>query len=126
MIKIFALLAIITSSLYGQISVIKTSDHTFDESVLEDQEKEYRYVVRQIDSLTNLKDYYMAKATRFRNRANRYQYQNGGANYPEAKKLWREADEYDNIVKRINDELEDLEVQKTELAKKIEASKISE
>ena len=93
-----------------------------NKSKLEDLEKEHIYPTQQIESLANLKDYYLAKAARFRNRANRYQFQTGGANYPEAKKLWKEADEYDNIVHRINEELVQLERQKSSVEKKMAAA----
>lgn len=70
------------------------------------------YVNQQIESLNKMKEYYKAKATRNRNRADRLQFQNY---YEESRALTAQADEYDEIVSRIDEELKLLETQRDDL-----------
>jgi len=69
------------------------------------KKEEIEYYNEQIQALTNLRDYYSAKAVRYRNRASHFEYQNGKENVLEAKKLKKEAEEYETIVGHIDQEL---------------------
>jgi hypothetical protein len=69
------------------------------------KKQEVEYYNEQIQSLTNLRDYYSAKALRYRNRANHFEYQNGPENLVESRKLKKQAEEYEIIVGRIEEEL---------------------
>ncbi len=73
----------------------------------------------QISSMMNLKNYYMAKAVRYRNRANRIKYQNSSESEDESSQLMKQAEECDDIVKKINIDLAKLEGERRKLEKKL-------
>lgn len=73
----------------------------------------------QIRSMSRLKNYYMAKSVRYRNRATRIRYQDPTQMRDESEKLAKQADEYDKIVKKLNMEIAKLESQRRRLEKKI-------
>lgn len=73
----------------------------------------------QISSMTRLKNYYMAKSVRYRNRATRIRYQDREEADSESEKLVKQANEYDKIVDRLNREIAKLESQKRKLEKKL-------
>jgi hypothetical protein len=84
------------------------------------QEQEVAYYDEQIQVLTNLRDYYSAKAVRYRNRANHFEYQNGKDTITEAKKLKKQAEEYEMIVGRIEEELVRLQEKRDILIEKLQ------
>ena len=57
----------------------------------------------EIESLTNLRDYYAAKMARYRNRASSYEFQ--GSDPEESKKLLSDADKLQGVVEQIEAEL---------------------
>lgn len=113
-IVLMLMLCVSSSALYSTSPMF--SDITPPQTQSE-QEKEYQYLTRQINSLVNLKDYYVAKAARFRNRGDRLQFQGGGDNIPEAQKLWKQAREYDKISQRIQVEIDKLKEQRESFSK---------
>jgi len=64
----------------------------------------------EIESLANLRDYYVARMTRYRNRAARIEFQEGG-DLELAKQLAQHADQLEGVVKQIEMELSRLEKQ---------------
>lgn len=75
----------------------------------------------EIESLGNLRDYYVAKSTRLKNRADRYQFQNNNSNLVEARRLYKQAQEADCTVQKIDEEIERREMEKEELEKQLPA-----
>jgi hypothetical protein len=82
------------------------------------RQQEIEYYDEQIQALTNLRDYYCAKAVRYRNRANHFEYQNGSDSIKESKKLKAQAEEYETIVSRIEEELVKLQEKRETLVGK--------
>ena len=80
-----------------------------------EDDQELQFINRQIESLENLKEYYSAKAVRYRNRGDRLQYETDSANILESRKLWKQADQYDKIADRIQTEIDKLQIQKERL-----------
>lgn len=83
---------------------------------------ELKYINHQIQALTELKSYYISKSSRTRNRATRLQYQ---GLIDESEKMSKEADDYDDIVKKIDGELTSLEAQKAKLLGNTKVSRLS-
>ena len=77
------------------------------------------HIDQQIDSMTRLKNYYMAKSVRYRNRATRIHFQDNDQMDGESDKLVKQANEYDKIVNKLNHEIVKLENQKRKLEKKL-------
>ena len=71
------------------------------------KERKLKSVHSEIESLANLREYYVAKMTRYRARAARYEFQ--GANLEVSKELAQLADQIEGIVKQIETELARLE-----------------
>lgn len=69
-------------------------------------EKELKFINGQIDSLTQLKKYYAAKAKRFKNRASRTKFRN--SNHGDSHKYQRLSKEYESISARVEVEIEEL------------------
>lgn len=70
----------------------------------------------EIESLANLRDYYSAKVARYRDRATRYEFQ--GDNLQESKKLSKEADKLEEVVKQIDAEIAILEKKRSAMLSK--------
>jgi len=60
---------------HGVEEPTQESECVYDPECTCENEDELKYLNRQIESLTNLKNYYAAKAVRFRNKGIRMQYQ---------------------------------------------------
>src|SRR3990167_10933567 len=60
-----------------------------------------QYLDDQINSLTRLKNYYIAKSTRYRNRANNIRFQQGENYQEEYERLNQQAIDYDKIAKNL-------------------------
>jgi hypothetical protein len=67
-----------------------------------------RYRRHEIESLANLREYYIARMTRYRNRALRIEFQEGG-DLELARQLLQHAEQLESIVKQIEMELVRLE-----------------
>jgi len=104
-----SLLSIYPARNYAQVDT-DDADGVFKEGNIND----LSYVDEQIEALTNMRNYYVAKVARNRNRADRLQYQNY---FLESQILTRQADQYQEIINRIDEELKLLEEKKTELEK---------
>ncbi len=81
-------------------------------------EETLQFVNDQINSLTRLRNYYMAKSARYRTKANTIRHQHGENSQEEYERLNQQADDYDNIVKNLNGEITKLDKQKRTLEKK--------
>ena len=79
------------------------------------RQRQLKVLNDEIESLINLRDYYVAKMTRLRNRAARLEFQEG--NLEEAKQLYIDADRIEGVVKQIESELARLEQQRSKLLK---------
>ena len=79
------------------------------------KERELKVLNNELESLVNLKDYYVAKMTRYRNRASRLEFQEG--NLEVSKLLALEADKIEGIVKQIEEEIGRLEQLREKLLK---------
>lgn len=108
----FSLLAIFSTS-----GILAEQITMFGQVHINEDEDELQYVNKQIESLTNLKNYYGAKSVRFRNRASRLQFQQNLQT--EARRLTAQADEYDKIVEKLNAEINRLEQQRDALDGKL-------
>ena len=72
----------------------------------------------QIESLENLKEYYLAKAKRLRNKGDRLQYNLNEETLPIAEKCWKSADNYDKISDQIQEEINNLEQERKQVAER--------
>ncbi len=72
------------------------------------------YLNEQIKFLTEMKNYYEAKSVRNRNRARVLQYQDYQT---EARRMFKESDDYDKLVSVINNEISQLEKERESLLK---------
>jgi len=79
------------------------------------KERELNMLSNEIESLTNLRDYYVAKMTRYRNKASRLEFQEMGLD--ESKELMELADKLEGIVEQIEEEIVRLEQVKESLLK---------
>src|SRR3990167_9250937 len=71
------------------------------------KDRELNVLSNKIESLANLRDYYVAKMTRYRNKASRLEYQ--GQNFEESKELADFANKLEGIVDQIDEEIARLE-----------------
>jgi hypothetical protein len=62
----------------------------------------------QIKSLEDLKEHYLAKATRLRNRGDRLQFNSKDDGLISAQKCWQSANQYDKIADQIQGEIDKL------------------
>ena len=62
----------------------------------------------QIKSLGDLKEYYLAKATRLRNRGDRLQFNSEEDGLISAQKCWQSANQYDKLADQIQEEIDKL------------------
>lgn len=83
-----------------------------------DQEIDMKMINSQIESLTNLKEYYLTKAARVRNLGDRLQFSSHQDGLITAQKCWQSADEYDRISDQIQEEINNLEKEKRQVLKK--------
>lgn len=72
----------------------------------------------QIESLENLKDYYLAKATRLRSRGDRIQFNSKAGGVTSAQKCWRSANQYDKIADQIQGEIDNLKAERDSVQNK--------
>ena len=73
----------------------------------------------QIDSLVRLRNYYSAKAARYRSRATRVRLQENPEGDEQAERLVEQAEDYDQIVKKLNGQICQLEKERKSLEKKL-------
>ena len=110
-------LALITIIIF---SVLHTSVHAESTGSLHDtngtkQEDQIEMISSQIESLTNLKDYYLTKAARVRNLGDRVQFSSEDNGLVTAQKCWNSADRYDRIADQIQVEINNLEKQRAQV-----------
>ena len=121
-LTVLCLPAILAFSSEVEIANSNEMEIANSESVKEAQQNDLNYLNKQIESLSGLRDYYLAKAARLKNRASRYEFQSGGANYPEAQRLFAQAEEYTEISKKIDNEIQILKRQRKVLEKQMQKS----
>jgi len=109
----FVFCALILNPLYSN-----SSNPNFSNS--SNKEIDLKNINSQIRSLENLKDYYLAKATRLRNRADRLQFNSREDGLPEAQKYWNLADKYDRMADQIQDEIDKLKAEEKSVHQKEE------
>ncbi|MBM3193675.1 MAG: hypothetical protein FJZ59_05535 [Chlamydiae bacterium] len=95
-------------ALVGANEASKQNDYT--------KQKQIEVLDSKIESLTNLRDYYTSKITRYRNRASTYEFQ--GDNLEESKHLFAEANKMESVVKQIDEEISYIESERNSLLKK--------
>ena len=79
------------------------------------KQKELETLNNEIEALVNLRDYYSAKMTRYRNKAARYEFQ--GDHVEEAKQHASDADKIEGVIRQIDEEIASLEKQRNVLLK---------
>ena len=72
----------------------------------------------QIESLENLKGYYLSKAIRLRNRGDRLNFDSKEDNRELAQKYWHYADRYDRLSDQIQEEINSLEEERKDVLNK--------
>ena len=72
------------------------------------KELDLRNINKQVDSLENLKEHYVARAIRLRNRADRLQFNSQENGLISAQKYWKEANKCDKIADQIQKEIDSL------------------
>ncbi len=82
------------------------------------QDIDMEMINSQIESLTNLKDYYLAKAARIRNLGDRVQFSSEQDGLITAQKCWKSADRYDRIADQIQGEINNLEKERDQVLQK--------
>ena len=88
------------------------------QEVVRSDEEELRYLNKQIDSLTDLKEYYRDKAHRTKINAQRRQFQVDSLR-TESRQQFAQAKEYEEIANKIEKEIHLLEHQREVLRKKM-------
>jgi len=81
--------------------------------------KENEYLTKKIDELEKQASYYRAKSNRLNEMGNRYEYQ---GDMTSAEMKWEESREYGQMAKRIEKEIDKLELEKIRLEEKLEKS----
>lgn len=115
--RLFFSLVVLQCCFFGSTPLVGKSITTTPEEVKGLHERELLLVDEQIESLTNLRNYYASKAARYRDRADRYTIRGGKENQELAKDLSVEADQYKNIVEHLDKELSKLENQREAILK---------
>lgn len=69
----------------------------------------------QVQSLDNLKEYYLARAARRRNKGDRLQFNNKDEDLATAQKDWQSADEYVKVAHQIQEQIDKLEKEKADI-----------
>lgn len=87
---------------------------------LSDQKIDVNNIDAQIQSLENLKNHYLAKATRLRARGDRLQFQSDEQGLISAEKCWNSADHYDRLADQIQEEIDNLEKERERVLNKSE------
>ena len=120
--KITRLLSLITLSV--TLATVSPALFGFSVAALPEEHDQVResitHINHQISSIKRLKYYYQSKSLRYRNRATRLRYQDMNGGEQESENLVRQADDYDQVVKKLNVELVRLERQKVGLEKKLD------
>lgn len=116
--RLFFALFVFQSCFFGWVPLVGDSIVTTPEEIKKnDEERELLTLDEQIQSLTDLRDYYASKAARYATRADRYKIRGGKENLELARSLSIEANDYRNIVKHLDIELAKLEKQRSALRK---------
>ena len=82
-------------------------------------EEEIVHINSKIAHFKHLRNYYSSKVVRFRNKADRLQFQDNRNNI-ESKKLFKISDEYEQKVYYIDREINKLEVRRNKLIRKMD------
>jgi len=100
-----------TNSVYG---ITKGSLHQAKET---QQEIDVMMIDSQIQSLKELKEYYLAKASRVRSLGDRLQFSSQTDGLITAQKCWKSADEYDRIADQIQEQIDLLNKERKDVIK---------
>ncbi len=79
------------------------------------KETDLAMIDSQIQSLEDLKAYYLAKASRLRSRGDRLQFSSSENGLGSAQKSWKSADEYDRIADQIQGDIDNLKKEREEV-----------
>jgi hypothetical protein len=79
------------------------------------KETDLAMIDSQIQSLENLKAHYLAKASRWRSKGDRLQFNTSEDGLVSAQKSWKSADEYDRIADKIQGDIDNLKKERQEV-----------
>lgn len=103
---------------FGSISL---QAHSVASNPTEDDhvEEKITHIDHQIDSLEKLRNYYLAKAARYRTRASRIKFSQIEQEDVDSHQLVHQAEEYEKTARKLTREIQKLERQKRVLTKRI-------
>lgn len=108
-------LIILAFSFFGQDSLhALTKKFTISKNA-SNKETDIGMIDSQIQSLEELKAYYLAKAARLRTKGDRLQFNSSGDGLASAQKSWKSADEYDRIADQIQGDINNLKKEREEV-----------
>ena len=101
--------------LFQNITLLGVRSGQLEFSKSSNKETDLKMINLQIESLENLKEHYLGRAARLRNRADRLQFSAREDGLISAQKYWKSANECDRIADQIQDEIDSLEEERVDV-----------
>lgn len=108
--SLLGLILVSTNVCFAQEKTRAPNASTFPEG---DWRAELRSIDQEIDKLTNQRNLYLAKATRFQNQGDRLQFEHN--DLIDARRAWQQAQIHREIATRIQEEIDALQIRRAKL-----------